>query len=116
MSKRRESSGRGGNSSSGNSSDINYRQQSAVHSRDPHSRNNNIEKYLNERNARFIKASLPGNANKENKETVQSSRAYIETRHSEPIKEHIGIVGESFELSDASETVSLSNSLKFPSQ
>jgi len=113
--KRRESSGRGSDSSSGNSSDIDYRQPSAVHSRDPHSRNNNIEKYLNERNARFIKASLPGNANnKESKETVHSSRAYIETRHSEPIKEHIG--SESFELSDASETVSLSNSLKFPSQ
>ncbi len=74
------------------------------------SRNNNKEEYLNGRNGRFIKAPLPGNANKKTKGAVLSSRAYIETRHSEP-REHFG--SKASGLSDTSETVSLSKPLIF---
>ena len=70
------------------------------------------EEFLNGRNnGRFIKAPMPAGGKKG---AVQGSRAYIETRHSEPREQS---VGKSSGISEASETISLSmiqrNRVKF---
>ena len=71
------------------------------------------EYYHNGRNGRFIKAAVPSGANKKVvKGGVSSSRAYIETRHSEPRDLSTGD-RKSSAMSDTSETVSLSMLLFF---